>query len=79
MSRWIENCTTEQSARLYHKFDNAQVSDFARAIGAKLNAIETMEKELVDIKAEWSVESRTVETDYGSGRHGCSTDDIMKG
>ena len=21
--RWIDDCTTEQSARLYHKFDNA--------------------------------------------------------
>ena len=47
--RWIENCTTKQSARLYHKFDNTRGSDFARVVVAKLDAVETMEEELVDI------------------------------
>ena len=46
----------------------------------KLDAAETMEEELVGIaRVRWQVESMTVETDYGSIRHGCSTNDGMKG
>ena len=49
MLRWIDDCTSEQSARLYHKFDNARGSDFAKVVAVKLDAEETMEKELVGI------------------------------
>ena len=29
--RWVDDCIVEQSARLYHKFDNARGSGCARA------------------------------------------------
>ena len=49
-------------------------------MAAKLDATETMEEELVGIaQARWHVESRTVEIGYGSFRHGCSTNDVIKG
>ena len=49
MLRWIDNCTTEQSALLYHKFDNARGSDYTRARYMELDVValdvvETMEK-----------------------------------
>ena len=44
VSRWIDNYTTEQSAWLYHKFDNVQGSDYARAGLVELDATETMEE-----------------------------------
>ena len=47
--RWIENCTVEKSSRLYHKFDNTQDSNFARAMAVELDVVETMEEELVGI------------------------------
>ena len=50
MPRWIENCTSQQSALLYHKFDNARGSDFARVVVVELDAVETMEEELVNGK-----------------------------
>ena len=34
--RWIDKCTTEHSARLYHKFDNARGSDYARVGSTEL-------------------------------------------
>ena len=30
-SRWVDDCITKQSAQLYHKFDNARGSDYAKA------------------------------------------------
>ena len=54
MLRCIENCITEQSARLYHKFDNAQGSDYTRAVATELDVVEIMEEELVGIaRAGW--------------------------
>ena len=44
LPRWIDNCTTEQSARLYHKFDNALNSDYTRAGSVELDVAETMEE-----------------------------------
>ena len=80
MLRWIENCTAEQSAQIYHKFDKARGSDFARVVVAQLDATETMEKELVNIaRAVLQGKCRTVETDYGFVLHDCWTDDVMKG
>ena len=49
MVRWINNCTAEQSARLYHKYDKAQGSNFARVVATEMDTAETMEEELVDI------------------------------
>ena len=49
VSRWINNCTVEQSAWLYHKFDNAQGSNYARVVVAELDAAKTMDEELVNI------------------------------
>ena len=37
MVRWINNCTAEQSARLYHKYDKAQGSDFARVVATEMD------------------------------------------
>ena len=80
MPRWIENCTSKQSARLYHKFDNARGSDFARVMVVELDVTETMEEDLISIaRARWQVESRTIETGYVFVHHGCSTYDVMKG
>ena len=42
--RWIDNCTTQQSVLLYHKFDNARGSDYARVELVELDASETMEE-----------------------------------
>ena len=54
MSSWINECTTKQSAWLYHKVDNDRGSDFARAIATELDVAETMEKEMVSIaRAGW--------------------------
>ena len=79
MPRWIENCTVEQSAQLYHKFDNARGSDFARVMVKELDAAETMGEELVSIaEVGWQGESKTIETGYGPIRNGCSTNDVMK-
>ena len=48
MPRRIDDCTFEQSAWLCHKFDNA------RAVAGELDALETMEEELVGItRARW--------------------------
>ena len=44
MSRWIDKCNVEQSARLYYKFDNAQGNDYARVGSVELDVTETMEK-----------------------------------
>ena len=44
MSRWIDNCITEQSAQLYHKFDNARGSDYARVGSVELDASKTIEE-----------------------------------
>ena len=44
LPRWIDNYTVELSARLYHKFDNARGSNYARAGSTELDALETMEK-----------------------------------
>ena len=41
--RWIDKCTAEQSARLYHKVDNA------RARSMELDVVEIMKEELVSI------------------------------
>ena len=49
-------------------------------MAAELDATETMEEVLVGIaRARWHVESKTVEIGYGSFRHGCLTNDVMKG
>ena len=45
----IDNYTIEKSARLYHKFDNARGSNYARAGSVKLDAAKTMEEQLVGI------------------------------
>ena len=80
MPMWIENYTVEHSAQLYHKFDKARGSDYARAVAAELDAAKTMEKEVGSIaRGGRQVESRTVETGYGSFRYGYSIDDVMKG
>ena len=42
--RWIDNCTAKQSALLYHKFNNARCSDYARAGLMEPDALETMEE-----------------------------------
>ena len=42
--RWIDNCIAEQSAQLYHKFDNARGSNYARARSVELDVAETMEE-----------------------------------
>ena len=44
VSRWIDNCTVEQSARLYHKFDNVRGSDYARVGSVELDVAETMKE-----------------------------------
>ena len=36
--RWINNHTVEQSAWIYHKFDNTRGSDYARAGSVELDA-----------------------------------------
>ena len=46
MSRWIDDCTVKQSARLYHRFDNARGSDFIRAVAVELDVMEIIEEEL---------------------------------
>ena len=49
-------------------------------MATELDVAETMEEELVDIaRVGWQVESMTIEIGYVSVRHGCSTDDVMKG
>ena len=40
----INECITEQSAWLYHKFDNARGSDYARIGSMELDAEETWEE-----------------------------------
>ena len=47
--RWIDNRIAEQSARIYHKFDNARGSNYALAGSVELDVAETMEEELVGI------------------------------
>ena len=42
--RWIDNCIAEQSAQLYHKFDNTRGSDYARDGSMELNVAKTMEE-----------------------------------
>ena len=79
MSRWIDNCTIEQSARIYHKFDNTQGSDYARTRSMELDAAKTMEEELVGITRGCQVRAMTIEIGHGVVRHGCSTNDVMKG
>ena len=80
MPRCIDDCIIEQSARLYHRFENNRGSDFARAVAVKLDVTETMKEELVGIVgAGWQVESMTIETGYGFVRHSSLTDDGMKG
>ena len=49
MPRCIDDCIVEQSAWLYHRFENDRGSYFARAIVVKLDVAKTMEEELVDI------------------------------
>ena len=52
----------------------------ARAVAEELDAIETMEEDLVGIALVGrQVEPRTVEIGYRSVRHGYSTDNVMKG
>ena len=79
VSRWIDNFTAEQNARLYHKVDNTRGSDYVRARSVVLDVVETMEKKLVDIAGGCQVGSRTVEIGYGVVHHGCSADDVIKG
>ena len=42
--RWIDDCIVKYSARLYHKFDNTRVSDYARSGSVELDAKETWEE-----------------------------------
>ena len=42
--RWIDNCTAQQSVWLYHKFDNARGSGYARVGLVELDGSETMEE-----------------------------------
>ena len=79
MPRWIDDRTAEQSARLYHKVDNARGSDYARYGAMVLNVAETTEEELVDTTRGCQVGARAIEIGYGAVRHGCSTNDVMKG
>ena len=44
VSRWIDNCTTKYSARLYHKFGNTRANDYARVGSVELDVVETMVK-----------------------------------
>ena len=44
MLRWIENYIAKQSVRLYHKFDNARGSGYARVVATELDVAETMEE-----------------------------------
>ena len=39
------DCTTEQSVRLYHKFDNTQDSGCAQARAVGRDTVETMEED----------------------------------
>ena len=48
--RWIDNCTAEQHARLYHKFDNSRGIDYARAGYVELDATKTMEECLLVLR-----------------------------
>ena len=43
MSRWVDDYIAEQSARLYHKADNAQGSDYVQTIMVKPGVMETRE------------------------------------
>ena len=77
--RWIDNCTAKQSAWLYHEFDKAQCCDYDLARSMERDATETMEKQLVGIVGVCRGGTMTIEINYGSARHGSSTDDRMKG
>ena len=44
MSILTNNCTTEQSTRLYHKVDNAQDSNYAQVRSVELDAAKTIEE-----------------------------------
>ena len=79
MSRGINNCTAEQSARLYHKFDNARGSNYARAGLVELDVAETMEEELVSIAGRCQVGAKTVKISHGVVHNGSSADDVKKG
>ena len=42
--KWIDHHSAEQSARLYHKFNNTRGSDYAQPRSVELDASETMEE-----------------------------------
>ena len=44
MPRSVDDCIAEQSARLYHKANNARGSNFARTVTIELGVMETQEE-----------------------------------
>ena len=78
MPRGINNRTAEQSARLYHKFDNARGSNYAQVGLVDLNVAKTREEELVIIAGRCQVGAKTVKIVHGVVHHSCSADDVKK-
>ena len=69
--RWIDDLTSEHSARLYHIADNARGSDYAQFGAVVLDDAETTKEELVGTTGGCQVGARAIEIGHGVVCHSC--------